>query len=357
MVKQIYNYLVLKIVKLKEKNDLYKNIYRVTDETGKLNLLGYYDEKKKDPVLILTNKSVLEYDWNGIAMRVKKLSKDYCNKFTSTEKLIIITEEAKTEEVGQNFVIKDNIMFITEHRYINQFKEENTINVVEETKTQKSWFSKFIHSIYPFKHKTNNEKAYNEFTVNNTNTSLKPIIFAAFFTISLASFFVYLHYNYEKKFKNVEIDPAFLSSITQTKTKTVFDSLKILDTIVIPDTIALNHNFKLTIQQQRLADSLAKEKHYTDSVNMYLKLHRKIKVTLHSSINDGYTERTAKTEMVTDSLRAKDVAQLTTVINQMTKEMNNERLEELKANKFIDVNNENSFVIGMSKEKDNAISR
>ena len=52
---------------------------------------------------------------------------------------------------------------------------------------------------------------------------------------------------------------------------------------------------------------LAKEKRYADSVNLYLRLHRKIKVSLHSAINDGHTERTAKTEMVADSLREQDI--------------------------------------------------
>ena len=33
----------------------------------------------------------------------------------------------------------------------------------------------------------------------------------------------------------------------------------------------------------------------------------KIKVSLHSAINDGHTERTAKTEMVADSLREQDI--------------------------------------------------
>ena len=138
-----------------------------------------------------------------------------------------------------------------------------------------------------------------------------------------------------------------MAKVNQSKTKTVFDSTAIIDTIAIPDTIALNHDFKLDIAQQRIADSLAREKRYADSVNMYLRLHRKVKVALHSSINDGHTERTAKTEMVADSLREKDIKQLTTVINQMTKEMNEERLNELKQSKFI--NNSESGFISFSK--------
>lgn len=62
MTKTKQKYLVLKVVRVDEKNELYKNIYRVTDETEKLNLLGFYDEKETEPVVILTNKSVLEYD-------------------------------------------------------------------------------------------------------------------------------------------------------------------------------------------------------------------------------------------------------------------------------------------------------
>jgi len=56
--------------------------------------------------------------------------------------------------------------------------------------------------------------------------------------------------------------------------------------------------------------------------------------------------------MVADSLREQDIKQLTTVINQMTKEMNNERLEELKQHRFISPGKEDNFIIGMSK-KDN----
>ena len=110
MAKTKQKYLVLKVVRVDEKNELYKNIYRVTDETGTLNLLGYYDEKETEPVVILTNKTILEYDWNGIAARVQKLNKDYCDQFLEKDKIIIITDEAKTEEVGQNFKIKDNVM-------------------------------------------------------------------------------------------------------------------------------------------------------------------------------------------------------------------------------------------------------
>ena len=100
MAKTKQKYLVLKVVRLDEKNELYKNIYRVTDETGTLNLLGYYDEKETEPVVILTNKAVLEYDWNGIAARVQKLNKDFCEQFVDKSKIIVITEEAKTEEMG-----------------------------------------------------------------------------------------------------------------------------------------------------------------------------------------------------------------------------------------------------------------
>ena len=108
----------------------------------------------------------------------------------------------------------------------------------------------------------------------------------------------------------------------------------------------------LNQEQQRIADSLAKAKRYNDSVNVYLRLHRKVKVSLHSAINDGHTERTAKTEMIADSLREQDIKQLTTVINQMTKEMNNERLEELKQGRFINTGKESNFIIGMSKKDD-----
>lgn len=134
MTKTKQKYLVLKVVRVDEKNELYKNIYRVTDETEKLNLLGFYDEKETEPVVILTNKSVLEYDWNGITARVQKLNKKFCDQFVDKEKIIIITDEAKTEEVGQNFRIKENIMFITEHRYNTQFKDENII--VEQPKVE-----------------------------------------------------------------------------------------------------------------------------------------------------------------------------------------------------------------------------
>ena len=358
MAKTKQKYLVLKVVRLDEKNELYKNIYRVTDETGTLNLLGYYDEKETEPVVILTNKAVLEYDWNGIAARVQKLNKDFCEQFVDKSKIIVITEEAKTEEVGQNFRIVDNVMFITEHRYNSQFKEENIVvekPKVEVVEPNPGFFTRLKRQLFPNKVKQKApEEQYKTFVGDLTEdekSAVKHIGWGVAFVLILAVGFVWLDQHYSERYKPTEVTEEFMKNITQTTTKTVFDSVHV-DTIAIPDTISFNHDFQLTQEQQRIADSLAREKRYADSVNLYLRLHRKVKVSLHSAINDGHTERTAKTEMVADSLREQDIKQLTTVINQMTKEMNNERLEELKQNRFITPGKESNFIIGMSKKDD-----
>lgn len=358
MAKTKQKYLVLKVVRLDEKNELYKNIYRITDETGTLNLLGYYDEKETEPVVILTNKAVLEYDWNGIAARVQKLNKDFCEQFVDKSKIIIITEEAKTEEVGQNFRIVDNVMFITEHRYNSQFKEENIVvekPKVEVVEPNPGFFTRLKRQLFPKKVKQKApEEQYKTFVGDLTEdekSAVKHIGWGVAFVLILAVGFVWLDQHYSERYKPTEVTEEFMKNITQTTTKTVFDSVHV-DTIAIPDTISFNHDFQLNQEQQRIADSLAREKRYADSVNLYLRLHRKVKVSLHSAINDGHTERTAKTEMVADSLREQDIKQLTTVINQMTKEMNNERLEELKQNRFITPGKESNFIIGMSKKDD-----
>lgn len=351
-------YLVLKVERLDEKNELYKNIYRVTDETGKLDLLGYYDEKETQPVVLLTNKSVLEYDWEGIAARVQKLNKGYCDRFVDKSKVIVITDEIKSEEVGQNFRIIGNVLFITEHRYVSQFKEENTVvekPAVETVEEKPGFFSKLKKTLFPvrIKQKTQEEQ-YKTFVGDLTEDekfASNHIWLGVVLVVILSIGFIGLNYWYDHKNKNhFYVDEDFLEQITQTKVKTVLDSIKI-DTIMIPDTITLNTTFELTKEQQRIADSLAAEKRYSDSVNMYLRLNRKVKVSLHSTINDGHTERTAKTEMVADSLRDKDIAQLTAVINQMTREMNDERLEELKQNKFISPGSESKYILGMSKDE------
>lgn len=354
------NYLVLKVVKLDEKNELYKNVYRVTDETGNLNLLGYYDEKETEPVVILTNKSVLEYDWDGIAARVQKLNKSYCENFIKKDKVIVITDEAKTEEVGKNYIIKANIMFVTEHRYFSQFKPENTIvinpkpKVTPDAEKKSNIFVRIYRSIVPKKFTpVDPNEEYVKFVDNGndiTESQQHTLLSAFVFIAALVIGFFCINFYYENRYDSEKVTAEFMSKITQSTTKTVFDSTAVIDTIAIPDTIALNHDFKLDIKQQQIADSLAREKRYNDSVNMYLRLHRKVKVSLHSSINDGHTERTAKTEMVADSLREKDIRQLTTVINQMTKELNEERLAELKQSKFINTGKERSFSIDMSKE-------
>jgi len=358
MTKTKQKYLVLKVVRVDEKNELYKNIYRVTDETEKLNLLGFYDEKETEPVVILTNKSVLEYDWNGIAARVQKLNKEFCDQFVDKEKIIIITDEAKTEEVGQNFRIKENIMFITEHRYNTQFKDENIIveqPKVETVEEQPGLIARIKKVLFPKRYKPKApEEQYKTFVGDLTEdekSAVKHIGWGIAFVIILAIGFVLLDQHYSEKYESTQVTEEFMKNITQTTTKTVFDSVHV-DTIAIPDTISFNHDFQLNQEQQRIADSLAREKRYADSVNLYLRLHRKVKVSLHSAINDGHTERTAKTEMVADSLREQDIKQLTAVINQMTKEMNNERLEELKQHRFISPGKEDNFIIDMSK-KDN----
>lgn len=358
MTKTKQKYLVLKVVRVDEKNELYKNIYRVTDETEKLNLLGFYDEKETEPVVILTNKTVLEYDWNGIAARVQKLNKEFCDQFVDKEKIIIITDEAKTEEVGQNFYIKDNIMFITEHRYNTQFKDENIVverPKVETVEEQPGLIARIKKVLFPKRYKPKApEEQYKTFVGELTEEekfSAKHVWLGILFMIVLSAGFVWLDMYYSEKYKPTPVTQEFMDKITQTTTKVVFDSVKV-DTIEIPDTIAFNHDFQLNQEQQRILDSLAKERRYQDSVTLYLKLHRKVKVSLHSAINDGHTERTAKTELVADSLREQDIKQLTTVINQMTKEMNNERLEELKQNRFISPDKESNFVIGMNKKDD-----
>ena len=358
MTKTKQKYLVLKVVRVDEKNELYKNIYRVTDETEKLNLLGFYDEKETEPVVILTNKTVLDYDWNGIAARVQKLNKEFCDQFVDKEKIIIITDEAKTEEVGQNFRIKENIMFITEHRYNTQFKDENIIveqPKVEIVEEQPGLIARIKKALFPKRYKPKApEEQYKTFVGDLTEdekSAVKHIGWGIAFVIILAVGFICLDKYYSEKYEPTQVTEEFMKNITQTTTKTVFDSVHV-DTIAIPDTITFNHDFQLNQEQQRIADSLAREKRYADSVNLYLRLHRKVKVSLHSAINDGHTERTAKTEMVADSLREQDIKQLTTVINQMTKEMNNERLEELKQNRFINTGKESNFIIGMSKKDD-----
>lgn len=351
-------YLVLKVERLDEKNELYKNIYRVTDETGKLDLLGYYDEKETQPVVLLTNKSVLEYDWEGIAARVQKLNKSYCDRFADKSKVIVITDEIKSEEVGQNFRIIGNVLFITEHRYISQFKEENTVvekPAVETVEEKPGFFSKLKKVLFPVRIKPKTqEEQYKTFVGDLSEDEVafsKYIGFGVLAVIALAIGFIYVDKYYSEKYIPSAVTKDFMSQITQVKTKTVFDSATI-DTVAIPDTISINHDFQLTQEQQRIADSLTEAKHFNDSVNVYLRLHRKVKVSLHSAINDGHTERTAKTEMIADSLREQDIKQLTTVINQMTKEMNNERLEELRQNRFITPGGEKDFVIGMSKRED-----
>ena len=358
MAKLKQNYLVLKVVKIDEKNDLYDNIYKVTDESGELNLLGYYDEKQTQPIYILTNKAVLEYDWSGIASRVMKQNKEYCDQFLNKERIIIITPEAKTEDPSKNYVINGNVMFITEYRYNTEFKQENVIQEKKDVPENKVGIFDGIKKALGLntnvvKPKKSQEEQYQTFIGDLTESekfAAKHVKWGIAFMLLLSALFIYVQHRYDNSYKPTEVTEEFMQKITQSTNKVVFDSVKI-DTIAIPEQLALNENLNVTAEQQRFIDSLAKEKRYQDSVTLYLKLNRKVKVSLYSAINDGHTERTAKTEMVADSLRSQDIAQLTTVINKMTKEMNNERLEELKQQRFISPGTEGNFILGMSKNE------
>ena len=91
-----YKYLTFKVTTERNPSDaMYNWTYTVTgiDAFEGTNILGYYDEKKTAPVVLMSNKNIYEYDWTTIPSRIRSgVFKGYMDMFKDDKHIIIVSD-------------------------------------------------------------------------------------------------------------------------------------------------------------------------------------------------------------------------------------------------------------------------
>lgn len=166
-----YKYLVIKVSTVE--NDSNTTLYKYSHLVRGVDcefVLGFYDETdEKHPVEILTNKSVMDYDWGSFVARIKLSNPKYLDKFEHIDKMIVVSDQITSDEPIMNFNNGNCTVQMCNEKVYQNLKDENTIKrpepekekkAVEEIKKRETTWKKLMEE----DHKVNAEKPKIMFT-------------------------------------------------------------------------------------------------------------------------------------------------------------------------------------------------
>ena len=369
-----YKYLTFKVQA--ERNTagaMYSWTYTVTGigPFENINILGFYDEKKTAPVVLMSNKNIYEYDWTTIPSRIRNgCYKNYMDMFKD-DKHIIIVSDAVSFESGVINAAKgvEEAGFKLSHafegytlQYINPavyetVESENLLNnsLSEEEKKQKreekldaEWKKHYsnvpeenrptIAFVEELKDKEEKKPFWTETKIAAT---VMLLVFGAVITASIIGSNMISRFQAWIEEQNQQaIQTKFTTTVTKNpysraqSIAVAIDSMSVFDdgTKDSLDVKALADSIYAHDLDHR-ADSVARATIKRDSLIAELPKEKKVQVELVAVIEDGVTTRKVQTAAILDTIRENDMRHLTKTITAMATNMAKDRQTEIDTSK------------------------
>ena len=369
-----YKYLTFKVqVERNTAGAMYSWTYTVTGigPFENINILGFYDEKKTAPVILMSNKNIYEYDWTTIPSRIRNgCYKNYMDMFKDDKHIIIVSDAVSFESGVINAAQGvEEAGFKLSHafegytlQYINPavfetVESENLLNnsLSEEEKKQKreekldtEWKKHYsnvpeenrptIAFVEELKDKEKKEPFWTETKIAAT---VMLLVFGAVITASIIGSNMLGRFHAWIEERNRQ---PIQTNVTATVTKNPYsraqamalaiDSMSVfedgtkdsLDVKAIADSIYAH-------DLDRRADSIARVAIKRDSLIAELPKEKKVQVELVAVIEDGVTTRKVQTAAILDTIRENDMRHLTKTITAMATNMAKDRQTEIDTSK------------------------
>ena len=364
-----YKYLAFKVQA--ERNTagaMYSWTYTVTGigPFENINVLGFYDEKKTAPVVLMSNKNIYEYDWTTIPSRIRNgCYKNYMDMFKDDKHIIIVSDAVSFESSVINAAQGvEEAGFKLSHafegytlQYINPavfetVESENLLDnsLSEEEKKQKreekldaEWKKHYSNvpeenrpTIAFVEELKDKEKKKPFWTETKIAATVMLLVFGAVITASIIGSNMLSRFNAWIEERNQQ---PIQANVTTTVTKNPYsraqsialaiDSMSVFDSLevkAIADSIYAH-------DLNRRADSIARVTIKRDSLIAKLPKEKKVQVELVAVIEDGVTTRKVQTAAILDTIRENDMRHLTKTITAMATNMAKDRQTEIDTSK------------------------
>lgn len=371
-----YKYLTIKVTA--ERNPvgaMYDWTYTVTgiDAFKDVNVLGYYDEKKTAPVVLMSNKTIFEYDWTTIPSRIRSgICKGYMDMFKDDKHIIIVCEAVSFEKsiTGAIFGVEDagfklshafegyTLQFINPAVY-ETVESENFLHcpISEEERKKKreekldaEWKKRFgsipeeqrPKIVFEDEIKVVEKKNKKSFWTD-TKIGVAALLVSIAFVIGLGVIASNLMHRYQAWLTERSVE-AIQANVTKTITKNPYSRAQAI-ALAIDSMSVFEDGTKDSLNVKALADSIyatdlnhradsiaqATIKH--DSLIAELPKEKKVQIELVAVIEDGITTRKVQTAAVLDTIRESDMKHLTKSITVMATNMAKDRQTEIDTSK------------------------
>lgn len=371
-----YKYLTIKVTA--ERNPvgaMYDWTYTVTgiDAFKDVNVLGYYDEKKTAPVVLMSNKTIFEYDWTTIPSRIRSgICKGYMDMFKDDKHIIIVSEAVSFERsvTGATFGVEEagfklshafegyTLQFINPAVYETVESENFLHNPISEEERKKKreekldaeWKKRFgsipeeqrPKIVFEDEIKVVEKKNKKPFWTD-AKIGVAALLISIAFVISLGIIASNLMHRYQAWLDERSAE-AMQANVTKTITKNPYsraqamalaiDSMSVFEdgTKDSLDVKALADSIYATDLNHR-ADSIAQVTIKRDSLIAELPKEKKVQIELVAVIEDGITTRKVQTAAVLDTIKESDMKHLTKTITVMATNMAKDRQTEIDTSK------------------------
>ena len=364
-----YKYLTFKVqVERNTAGAMYSWTYTVTGigPFENINVLGFYDEKKTAPVVLMSNKNIYEYDWTTIPSRIRNgCYKNYMDMFKDDKHIIIVSDAVSFESSVINAAQGvEEAGFKLSHafegytlQYINPavfetVESENLLNnsLSEEEKKQKreekldaEWKKHYSNvpeenrpTIAFVEELKDKEKKKPFWTETKIAATVMLLVFGAVITASIIGSNMLSRFHAWLEEQNQQ---SIQANVTTTVAKNPYsraqsialaiDSMSVFDSLevkAIADSIYAH-------DLNRRADSIARVTIKRDSIIAELPKEKKVQVELVAVIEDGVTTRKVQTAAILDTIRENDMRHLTKTITAMATNMAKDRQTEIDTSK------------------------
>jgi hypothetical protein len=371
-----YKYLTIKVTA--ERNPagaMYDWTYTVTgiDTFKDVNVLGYYDEKKTAPVVLMSNKTIFEYDWTTIPSRIRSgICKGYMDMFKDDKHIIIVSEAVSFENsiTGAILGVEDagfklshafegyTLQFINPAVYETVESENFLHNLISEEERKKKreekldaeWKKRFgsipeeqrPKIVFEDEIKVVEKQIKKPFWTD-AKIGIMALLVSIAFVISLGIIASNLMHRYQAWLDERSAE-AMETNVTKTITKNPYsraqamalaiDSMSVFEdgTKDSLDVKALADSIYATDLNHR-ADSIAQVTIKRDSLIAELPKEKKVQIELVAVIEDGITTRKVQTAAVLDTIKESDMKHLTKTITVMATNMAKDRQTEIDTSK------------------------
>ena len=387
-----YKYLVIKVRAERNRPEaMYTWTYTVTGigPFEDINILGFYDDKKTAPVVLMSNKNIYEYDWTTVPSRIRSgIFKNYTDMFRD-EKHIIIVSDAVSFDHGCINAVSGRLEsggFMLSHAfegYTLQFinpavystvETENLINnpSSEDEKKKKraekldaEWKKRYgkipeserptIAFVPEIEEKEKKHRFWNE-------TKIAAVAMILVFAGVIAAAAV--GSNMLGRFRawiESRSEPVAMANVTTTVTKNPYTRAQAMafaiDSMSVDEDGLAGFGGGMSLADSiyaadldRRADSVARAVIRRDSLVSTLPAEKKVQVELMAVIEDGVTTRRVQTAVVLDTIREADMRNLTRTITAMATNMAKDRQAEIDTTadyyRFTKIRHENPLVLG-----------